>query len=282
LIKLVISGNCQAQLLEGMFATAAPDVSLTRLEPVFKMREERKEQVLQAMSDADFIFMQRTSKNFFLPWLTPGALRAAFGAKCIVWPNIYFDGYFPDTGYIYKHGIGKLVSPLEDYHLAPLIAARRLGMDVAGAVRQIERFDAAGGACFEASFAELERREQDVDVPISDFLRAEAARRRIVYTPNHPYNDVLAEIGARLARKAGIAFDQDAASRFSYRLEHIYLATFPSIVHELSLPFDAATVFRGVEVSEVAPDRITLGARRDYSLPELVEAYWRIYETIAP
>jgi hypothetical protein len=269
-------------MLEVMFATATPDVSLTRLEPVFEMQEGRKDGVLQAMNDADFIFAQRTSDDFFLPWLTPGALRAAFGAKCLIWPNIYFDGYFPDTGYIYKHGIGKLLSPLEDYHLAPLISACRRGMGVEDAVKEIERFDAAGGACFEASFTQLERREQNVDVAISDFLRAEAARRRIVYTPNHPYNDVLAELGARLARKAGIVFDQDAAARIGYILDRIYLSAFPSIVQELSLPFDAATPFRGVEVVEVMPERITLGAARNYSLQELVEAYWRIYETFPP
>jgi hypothetical protein len=282
LTKLVIPGNCQAQLLEVMFATASPDLSLTRLEPVFAMQEGRKDQVLQAMSEADFIFTQRTSDDFFLPWLTPGYLRAAFGAKCIVWPNIYFDGYFPKTGYIYKHGIGKVLTPLEDYHLAPLISAYGRGLGVEDAVKEIEQFDASGGACFEASFAELERREQNADVPISDFLRAEAARRRIVYTPNHPYNDVLAELAARLARKAGIAFDQDAASRTGYILDRIYLSTFPSIVKALALPFDAVTVFRGVEVAEVAPDRITLGAARDYSLQELVEAYWRIYEKFPP
>jgi hypothetical protein len=282
LLKLIIPGNCQAQLLEAMFATATPSVSVTRLEPAFRMREERKDEVLQAMADADFIFAQRTSDDFFLPWLTPGGLRAAFGAKCLIWPNIYFDGYFPNTQYIYKHGIGKLSSPLQDYHLAPLISAHRLGKSVEGAVKEIEQLAAAGDACFEASFTELEQREQDVDVAISDFLRAGASRRRVVYTPNHPYNDVLAELGARLGREAGIAFDQDAAAGIRYVLDRIYLPAFPSIVKDLSLPFDAATLFRGVEVEEVAPGRIALGNAREYSLQEVVEAYWRIYDTFSP
>lgn len=281
MVKLVIPGNCQAQLIETMFSCAST-VSVSPLKPVFEMQEAHKDHVLQLMHDADFIFAQRTSDDYFLKWLTPDYLRSAFPDKCIFWPNVYFDGYFPKTEYMYRHGIGKVLSPLEDYHLGPLLASFRRGIGVDSAVKAFENQDADAAAGFEASFAELEKREQNVDVAISDLLRAEAAQRRIVYTPNHPYNDVLAELGARLAQKAEIAFDRDVAARIPYVLDRIYLPAFPSIVKQLSLPFDSATPFRGVEVLEVAPDKITLGAARDYSLRDLVEAYWRIYDKISP
>ena len=246
------------------------------------MLEGRKETVLQIMRDADLIFAQRTSEDFFLRWLTPNSLRSTLGSKCFIWPNIYFDGYFPKTGYIYKAGIGKLQSPLEDYHLAPLVDAHRRGLDAVAATREFELFKAGGASSFEASFAELEQRERDSDVPISDFLRAEAPRRRVVYTPNHPYNHVLAEMGCRLALRAQIGYDVGIATGINYRLERIYLPAFPSIVESLSLPFDAETHYRGVEITEVSKDRIVLGAERGYSVRELVDAFWAIYEKFPP
>jgi hypothetical protein len=282
LIKLVITGNCQAQVIEAMFESAAPNVSVSRFEPVFVMKEARKDAVLQAMHEADFVFAQRTSDDYFLSWLTPDFLRAAFGSKYFLWPNIYFDGYFPRTGYLYKHGIGKVQSPLEDYHLAPLMDAHRRGMGVEAAVQEVDQFGAEAAAGFEASFAELEQRERDVDVGISDLLRADAAIQRVVYTPNHPYNYVLAEMGARLARKAGIKFDPVIAEGIRYHLWKIYMPTFPTVARVLSLPFDEGTRYRGVEVAEVTKDRIVLGAGREYSTKELVEAYWAIYEKFPP
>jgi hypothetical protein len=140
----------------------------------------------------------------------------------------------------------------------------------------------AGDDAFEASFAELERREEDVDVRISDFLRVEATARRCFYTPNHPSNFVMAELAARLAAKAGVAFDKAAAAKIKYRLDHIYIPAFPGVVDRFGLPFDLSPLFSGVEVTSVAPKEIVLGPERAYLLRGLIEAYWNIYAKIAP
>jgi hypothetical protein len=282
LVKIVIPGNCQAQLLESMVMAALPGAEVTRLEPNYMMTEAHKSSVMRILRDADHIFAQRTSRSFYLDWLTPRALRETFPGKCLIWPNIYFDGNFPDTHYIYKGELGKILSPLEDYHLRPLVDAWRAGAGVAEAVAAFESSGLAFGDPFEASFAQLELREQDVDVKISDFLREKAPLRRCVYTPNHPYNDVLALLGARLAASAGLDFDREAAAAIPYRLDRVYLPTFPAIVRGRSLPYDNRTRFRGVEIADITEKAVELGGPREYTTEELVRAFWKIYDKFAP
>lgn len=282
-MRVLFAGNCQAPLLASMFATATHGVSIVSLEPTYTMREDQKDAVLQKMHEADVVFVQRTSANYFLDWLRSDFLRLCFAGKCFVWPNVYFDGYFPQTCYIYREDVGKLLSPLEDYHMSPLIGAYRRGLALSAAVMEFENPDVATHPDpFEASFVELERREQDVDVVISDFLRETARVRRCVYTPNHPCNFVLAELGARLAKKVGLAFDLTAASEIKYCLDRIYISAFPAIVKQLLLPFDLSPLFRGVKVSQVMQNEITLGLPRAYLVEDLVETYWRIYDKFPP
>jgi hypothetical protein len=278
----VILGNCQAQLLEVMFAAAVPEAEVIRFPPVFEMTEAQQDDVLAAVAAADWVFSQRTSKDFHLAWLTPAALRDKWHGKVFIYPNIYFDGYFPHTQYIYRQSVGKLLSPLEDYHLAPLIAAHRRGAAIRDAAELLFMDSAEAGDPFEASFNELESREQDTDVTISDYLRAEAAERRCVYTPNHPLNYVLAELGARLAHLAGLTYSRDAAVAHTYRLNRIYIPCFPYIVRSRSLHFDLTTVFRGLEVLEVTPQEVRLGRPRSYLVEELIQAFWRIYQEFPP
>lgn len=278
MVRLVVLGNCQAQLLEAMFSIAAPEVTVTRFPPVFEMEEMDRQRVQSSLADADIVFSQRTADSFHLNWLTPGALRKEWGGKILIWPNIYFDGYFPRTQYIYCSDGRKLLSPLEDYHLAPLLEAFRNGASEREASEALYFECGLDQDSFEASFQQLEHREQSADVKISDFLREEANTRRCFYTPNHPFNHLLAEVGARLACHAGVAFDATAAAAQKYRLDRIYIPCFPAIQRRRSLPFDRVTVFRGLEVLDVEPTGIRLGRPRSYLIEELVHAYWRIYQ----
>jgi hypothetical protein len=265
-----------------MFSAAVPGAEVTRLPPVFEMTEAQRDHVLQAITEADFVFSQRTSNDFRLAWLTPAALREQLQRKVLIYPNVYFDGYFPRTQYVYRPSVGKLLSPLEDYHLAPLITAYRHGANIRDAVELLLKDSNDPADPFEASFRELESREQDTDVAISDFLREEAGKRRCVYTPNHPLNYVLAELGARLARLAGLPYDSDAAARIAYRLDRIYISCFPYIVRNRSLSFDQLTIFQGLEVLEISPQVIRLGEPRQYQLDELVQTFWQIYTEFPP
>jgi hypothetical protein len=266
-------------MLESMFMTFAPGVQVERLPPNFQMREADRQTVLATLAQADLIFAQRVSAGFQLPWLTPASLKQAFGGIVWIWPNIYFDGYTPGVEYLYLANWGKLSSPLEDYHLREVAEAYRAGASPKEAAQRLIASAAGPLDPFVASLAELRKRELETDIPISDWLAQEVSEHRCFYTPNHPYNKILAEMGRRLAAAGDIPFDAtQAAESFAARLDRIYIPALPAVVRRHALRFDHVPLYRGLEVTDVAPGNITLGAPRCYDLATLIDRFYRIYD----
>ena len=277
--RIAIVGNCQAQMLEGMFTSYASDVKVARLAPNYQMRDTDEPAVMATLAGADTIFAQRVAGTFHLPWLTPAKLKEAFGGKVWIWPNIYFDGYSPGVHYIYLAGWGKVSSPLQDYHLREVVDAYRAGGTAEQATQRLIAGPAGIEDAFSTSLAELRRRESETDVPISDWLAAEVGQRRCFYTPNHPYNGALAEMGRRLAAAAEITFEAaHAAQDCATHLDRIYIPAAPAVVRRYKLPFDRILLYRGVDVTAVRPGKIILGEPCCYTAETLVEQFYRIYD----
>lgn len=281
-IKVCILGNCQAQHLEAMLASSNPDIQVTRLEPVFMMGAAHREPVYEKLAAADFIFAQRISDEFKMEWLASAEIRKTFGAKVVVWPNIYFDGYFPGVNYVYHGGWGKLLSPLVEYHFTQVMAAHKAGHSIDMAV---DAFSGEGLLVvtpdpFGNSLAQLREREAETDVIISDFIAVRATAQRLFYTPNHPMNDLLGEMLRRLAERVGLEADIALSIAMPYRLDDVYIAASPAVIRKYGLGFDHDARYRGREIISVQENAVTLGGARDYDVLQLVEAYYRLYDQV--
>lgn len=281
-MKICILGNCQAQHMEMMLATARRDIQVLRLDPVFMMTAEHKDGVYAKLAEADFVFAQRISDEFKLDWLSSAEIKKSLGDKVTVWPNIYFDGYFPGVQYIYLGGWGKLLGPLTDYHFEQISAAHLRGASVTEAREAFSEdplFEKAPDP-FGRSLAQLRARETDVDVTISDFMEQNLAAQRLFYTPNHPLNELLGEMLRRLTERAGLEFDVAKAVAAPYRLDECYIPASPAIVRKFGLPFDSEPTYRGRAVTSVADHKVELGETQLYSPETLVEAYYRVYDVV--
>lgn len=280
--KICILGNCQAQHLEAMLASSRQDIQVTRLAPVFLMNATHHESVYEALGAADLIFAQRISDEFKLDWLASAQIRETFGKKVVVWPNIYFDGYFPGVNYVYHGNFGKLLSPLLEYHFTQVMAAHRAGRSIDDAIAAFagEPLLAATPDPFAQSIAQLQAREEDTDVIISDFIAAQAVQQRLFYTPNHPMNILLGEMLSRLTQKAGLEVDIAQGIAIPYKLDEVYIATSPAVVQNYNLGFDADARYRGREVISVHENVVSLGDRMDYDVRQLVEAFYRLYDQV--
>jgi hypothetical protein len=282
-MKICIAGNCQAQHMEMMLGVGNGRVEVKRLPPVFMMRESDKDEVYGSFESADLVFMQRVSKEYDIDWIGSDVVRDTFGDKVTVWPNIYFDGYFPGVQYVYLNRWGKLLSPLGEYHFEQIRASHRSGRSVEDALASFageQLFDTAPDPIGE-SLDRLRSRECDVDVPISDVIEDCHAASRQFYTPNHPVNGLLGTMLKRLTERAGVAFDAERAIAAPYRLDECYIAASPAIVRRFDLPFDRETIYRGREVLSIEPYQVKLGDVRDYDLLSLVEGFYRLYDIVA-
>jgi Polysaccharide biosynthesis enzyme WcbI len=280
--KVCILGNCQAQHLEAMLATSSPDVQVTRLEPVFMMNEAHHGPVYEALAAADIVFAQRISDEFKMDWLSSAEIRKSFGGKVVVWPNIYFDGYFPGVSYVYHGGWGKLLSPLVEYHFTQVMAAHRAGHSIEAAIDAFagEGLLATTPDPFGQSLAQLRAREADTDVIISDFIAEQATQQRLFYTPNHPMNALLGEMLRRMAAKTGLEVDIAEGIAMPYRLDDVYIASSPAVVRRYGLGFDHEAGYRGRQILSVQDNSVTFGDPCSYDVRQLVEAYYRLYDQV--
>ncbi len=278
---IVVLGNCQAQMLESIISHISRDVTVKRLPPVFEMTEQDRPTVVAAFEKADHIFAQRIADDYHLEWVRSAYLRDNFPHKTLVWPNIYFDGYFPDAQYIYRDPYGKVQGPLDDYHLRRVFEAHKAGRTVASAIESIVRGDPKSDTnAFEKSFHQLILREKEVDVIISDFVRSEVGRRRSFYTPNHPFNFLLIEMARRLAERVDLLFSMERAEAFPYSLDQIYIPIYPSIRMLYSITFGEPDSYLGRKVEAITPNSIQLGAAQHYTPIELVEEFYRLYDVV--
>jgi hypothetical protein len=275
--KIVIIGNCQAQFLEGLFSTAST-LEVDRVAPNFELTEAAREGVSDKLSHASAIFIQRTSDDFGLEWLRSRGVSNDYAGKTWVWPNIYFDGYFPNTRYIYLNKWGKLLSPLEDYHLSPVLEAWKAGQTVAQAVARLQEDRCNVADPFETSFAQLRGREKDCTVSISDHLEVAVRKSKCFYTPNHPHTALLIEMARRLAVAAEIPFDIAKASSWPYELDRIDLPTFEWVRKQYQLGFEPSSLYKGRAIDEIGDHAINLGETKLYTTEEVVEALYRIYQ----
>jgi hypothetical protein len=279
-LKVAIIGNCQAQVLEKIFSLAVPNITVLPLPPNFQMRETNREMALATLDEADFVFSQRVNDDFHLPWLTRAFLSHKYQGKVSVWPVLYFDGYFPNIQYVYLNGYGKLQGPLDDYHYSNIITAFKNKRSVEDVVAEILDVSAGGQLhSFRNSLSRIESREKDVDVRISDYLASVVFEKRSFYTPNHPYNFVLVEMARRLAAFANVAFDQDRAESNTYILNKVFIPVDRSVFAAESLAFNESDIYIGREVTRITATAIELGATKNYTLIDLVTAFYRVYET---
>jgi hypothetical protein len=228
--RVVVIGNCQAQMIESLIETAGLDVTVERFPPVFEMTEDHRITVTESFNRADVIYLQRVSKDYTLSWLRFDQVKALFPNKVLVWPNIYFSGYTPDVRYIYREHCGKLQGPLDDYHFGRIMTSYVEGVSKEQALSDFLNMTYAEDQnAFENSMSNLIDREVDVDVTISDYLQAEVKRQRCFYTPNHPHNSVLVEMTRRLVELTGLRFDVRLLKGFHYRLDKIDLPAYTQI-----------------------------------------------------
>ncbi|MFZ4686943.1 MAG: WcbI family polysaccharide biosynthesis putative acetyltransferase [Hyphomonadaceae bacterium] len=279
-MKICVFGNCQAQPLAAMLQRGLPAALVSTLAPNYQMTDADEAEAMACFEQADVIATQLVGDNFPVPWVRSTEIRRRFPHKAVVWPNIYFDGYFPDVQYVYLPGWGKLSSPLEDYHFGLCINAFNEGLSVAQTTVKfdIAHLSQAFPRPFENSILELQSREAACDVSISEFLAPIVAERRCFFTPNHPYRFVVAELAARIARATGTSLRPEDVRDAALELDRIRIPPHPGIRDGFGIRFPAGDHYAGVDIIDVTGQQVLTGAPKAYDLPALVESFFRIYE----
>ncbi|WP_292052412.1 MULTISPECIES: WcbI family polysaccharide biosynthesis putative acetyltransferase [unclassified Brevundimonas] len=286
-MKIVFIGNCQAQALTQITHFLGLGAELVIVPPVFDLGSFNTPEIKEKIYSADVVFSQRVNDDYPAEFVRPSVLRQELGDKVVIWPNIYFDGYFPGVRYVYAQSGAKLTGPLSDYHFLQIQKSYAEGASVQEAweaftsprASEVLPADPIGD-----SIANLRHREQDVDVKMSDYIEANAFRTKMFYSMNHPTDEVLLEALRRMVAHAGIDlkvpdYDPSLFDGYPYSLNEIDLPILPFVQTLYDMPASPIGTIVG---RELVFDGTIHGAGPEpqtFTGVELIEAFYKVYES---
>ena len=197
----VVWGNCQAAPAAELIAAplAAAGVTVVRTPPVFEIDEAGLHTLRTDVLPRASVFVSQPIRDEYevagcgtrqLAALLPA------GARFITFPVVYDSSSFPFQVRGYRGDGSRIAAPLTDYHDLRAIVAAEKGLDVAQALTWWPTVTTEMVLAQAAeSTAELHRREQALDICVTDLLHSTEPP---LHTLSHPTNATLAAIAGRV------------------------------------------------------------------------------------
>lgn len=280
----VFFGNCQIEFLENQIykmSSFKDDYVIIRMPAVHLMGEEEKKHGLNndLLKAVDlFIYQEVHDVQKYGELITENITRCLSDTcikLCI--PNCFFKGYHPqmiknerNTMLHPKYNEGGIV-PYGDSVLQECFEAN---MDIDALEMYMYSDDCISKSMINDNlaftFRELKRREQVCDITISDFIESNYKEKYLFYSPSHPANIVLHELGKRILDKLGYNTKDFIYSENQAENNKFEVLIYPVVKKTLGLSFDKETFYF---CSSLCQHRDTLLGYalkyRKYCFPEL-------------
>lgn len=285
-VRIAIIGNCQAQTLTSLAVALDLPVDPIVLPPVYERDKIAQQEVRAAVGACDFVFNQLVSDDFLVDYVRPREIRSAFTDRSFSWPNIYFDGYFPSVGYIYRNDGTKVTGPLSDYHFDAIVRAWAAGMSAEDAWQGLDAGALPGLSPYpvEESLRRLSRREARADLKMAGFLTRHVRHKPLFFTMNHPSNFVILEMLRLMMDAISLKVPSAAAAHailrdFPYSLDAIRLPYLNYVKQRYLMPTSYGEDIVGRSIENV--DGMWAEGRNAqiYDGIELISAYYNVYDS---
>jgi hypothetical protein len=183
----LVWGNCQADPLADLLTAplAAAGIEMLRVPPVFLATADELAEVHDELTRCRLLISQPVSEEYPLPGSGTAHLASLLPAegRLVTFPVAFHVGAFPYQVHGYDEADRRVDAPMTDYHDLRVVWAAARGLTVSETLQQWPTPPADGvRAVHEASLAEIERRERQLDVTCSALL----ARPGAVWTMDHP------------------------------------------------------------------------------------------------
>ena len=228
---------------------------------------------------ADVVISQHIQDQYPCAFVRTSALRQRVGKRLITIPNIFYRGYTPDLRYLRLRARGTLKGPLGDYHSSILLNAWKEGENQESALERYNNIDLWAeqySTIAEQSLAELQKRELELDIQISDCISAMQSHQQLFYSFNHPSKAMIKILADRIAEHLNLSSKPEGkASVQAMRepLDRIQIPLHSFTREDLKLEFPGPDCFQGESMQP--------GKRRPvpYQLPELTNHFFEHYNS---
>jgi hypothetical protein len=255
---LLIYGNCQAGCIAGFMSRTlafSEAFDIPTLLGIHQMVEADLKGLYGHVNGADVLLSQEVSAGYRGADFSSAHLVSLLpsNAKVLYYPSLYFSAYFPNLLYLRSPNKGGMFTgPGGDYHDRDILdsyIAKRSVPETGRYLMDESRYDLDSvRRSFEDGHAEMRRREQNIDVKISDYIADNFADRRLFYVFNHPANEVMFEVCSQVAKLLDLPFSADALKNIDHWLSGASFPIPPAVHKALGLrfPYDSRFNANGV------------------------------------
>lgn len=251
---LVAYGNCQVMSINSIIETSKNILSnyiVLNVPPVYEIKsnETLKTDVIKQI---DVLIYQKVADDnrWSLQHATNYIIdNLCTNAKKVCIPNIYYDGYFPQTSTLNKYNPMKLkfvngLMPYADKNIEKLYWEENLSADEISRRIVSEDFYLPSEVIdnSENSILELKEREKVCDVIISDIIESKYKEKRLFYSLNHPINEIILLLVKRAFQYLNIKCD-DISMEKSFENSGRIIPIYPSVEKALGLTFSQDKFF---------------------------------------
>lgn len=202
---VVFSDHCHVSLGE-YFRSLGQFENVDSYQPEF-FDDAYTSKVLETVDQYDIIVSSITDEKSS-PFST-SSLKSAYGDRVVSFAPVAFYGLHPDVSYVIHKGDFLFNEDLTgDYHYSLLLELIKRGLSLDEAVHLLMSSDASSIIDVEATWkvclASYESSEAGMDVKMADFVGSESLKDQTFYCFNLPSESVLAELGDRILKSAGL------------------------------------------------------------------------------
>lgn len=279
-IRISIVGNCQSRPLAHLMASMVHGLVVESIAVVHTLSDSDEFKFNAAFETSDFIIAQRVTENYPCRFVRTNVLKNMYGAKVLVWPNLYYTGYNPDLFYLRSISKTPVGGPLGDYHIKTIFNTWSKGESASSALRSLIDVD-LNKELFKSvandSMNDFINREAETDIDISGWLANNLFNTRCFFTFNHPTLYLLIEMARRIANKLNLLYaNMPSTHAMNEPLGQYRLPVNCYISQHYKPTFDQIP-FRGRVVTNYS--NVSYGDFKDYQVADLVDAYFNVYDS---
>lgn len=240
----LLYGNCQIEPLQDLLKSNinfANNYHFIDLDPVHLLTTRNVGDLEAKIAKTDLFIYQLVSDDYQgIEQFGTNYLCANLPseAKSIAIPGAYFTGYHPATINL-KDGEGNKITEPCDYHDVNLLYLFDLGKTVTETIDLIQQADFYQSEYvlnnLDITLNELRRREEDLDISISDFIEQNYRQAKLFHTINHPGVGVLTYLANRILESLELATEPNLPQ--SEVLNFTAFPIYPSVAKALKLDF---------------------------------------------
>ena len=192
---ITLIGNCQATPLADIIRSVVSEKIIIDVLPVNQLKKEDEYNTVNRIKRSDVIVTQPIQHTYHLDFLRTNNIKNYFQKDIVTIPNLFFRGYTPDLAYITVNK-KRVQSPIGDYNHRVIFEnwKNKTSLSELESLLTIDDVEARHRECFttaSSSLNDLNVRERDLTITISEYIKKHWTDKRLFYTFNHPTTHLL-------------------------------------------------------------------------------------------